>query len=421
MSTINWALFLHLYQPSGQQPEVVKNVVETSYRPILSLIERYPAAKVSININACLTEQLKEYGFEDVLHALRKLAARGQIEFVASAKNHSFLPLIPEYEIEWQIKQGIGVNRKILGEQYSPVGFFPTELAVSHKVAKVASRQGFSYILADEISYDGHLTPFSNRQAVWNKIYTVAGVQNLSVFFSNRLLCDRLRGTSSLDPSSFEEYFDQVTKKQPADKPVYVVSANDGEAFGHHYVSRHEILKWAFQKAQAGEINLVRLNDLPMQIQEREEIELLKGSWETTEEHYQNNVPFPLWYHPENPIHELQWQLAWKAIESLNRARKRGEADEDGSFDYAREHLTSGLHSCYFWWASAWPWWNPDMVVKGATELIKVVRTLSSLDGEEKAEAEEYYVKIINLVWRWHWSGEAQARIDRFDAYAKHR
>jgi hypothetical protein len=196
----------------------------------------------------------------------------------------------------------------------------------------------------------------------------------------------------------------------------YLVSAHDAEAFGHHYVSRHEILKWAFEQAEEGKISVVRLKDLYESIKEKEEVELFKGTWETLPKDIQAGAPFPLWYHPHNPIHQAQWRLVWRAIESLNQARKRGENIEGDTFQWARRHLSSGLHSCYFWWASCKPWWNPDMVVKGATELIKVVRTLGTLKPEEKSEAEDQYVKIIHLVWQWHWGGKAQRRIDEFES-----
>jgi alpha-amylase/alpha-mannosidase (GH57 family) len=67
---MNWAIFLHFYQPTGQQKEVIENVVNTAYRPILVLIDKYPAARVSVNINACLSEQLHNFGFDDILRKI---------------------------------------------------------------------------------------------------------------------------------------------------------------------------------------------------------------------------------------------------------------------------------------------------------------------------------------------------------------
>jgi hypothetical protein len=86
-----WSFFLHFYQPTNQALGVIKNVVESSYRPLLSLLEETTQGKLALNINACLTEQLVRFGFDDVLHRLRVLAQKGKIEFVGSAKYHSIL------------------------------------------------------------------------------------------------------------------------------------------------------------------------------------------------------------------------------------------------------------------------------------------------------------------------------------------
>lgn len=412
---MNWAIFIHFYQPSNQRREVLENVVKTAYRPILALVDQYPSARISVNINACLTEQLIEAGYDDVVDLFKKLAIDGKIEFVASAKNHVFLPLVPEYEIELEIKRGIETNQQIFGDVYQPLGFFPTELAVSHKVAKVARQQGFSFILADEISRSGKLGDVSGQPGWWRKRYTVAGVKDLAVFFSNRALCHLVRSTPDLNVRQFNQKLTGVVAAGARESAAYLVSAHDAEAFGHHWPARHEILQWILEQSSTKGLSLCLLRDLMDVTKDLQEVELLKGTWETTEADLQQKRPFALWYDPENPIHQCQWQLAWKAIENLRRAQKRGEDPGSEAIRWARLHLTRGLHSCYFWWASCKPWWNPDMIVNGATELIKVIRTLNSLRAAEKAEAEEYYVRIIHLVWQWHWGGEAQRRINLFD------
>jgi hypothetical protein len=179
-------------------------------------------------------------------------------------------------------------------------------------------------------------------------------------------------------------------------------------------------LEWIFKHSASHNLRLVTLDDLYERLTAPggaggEEVELVKGTWETTEEDLQAGRPFPLWYDPDNAVQQAQWQLAWKAVESFHRAKKHGEDIDSEAFHWARSHLSHGLPSCYFWWASCRPWWNPDMIVEGATDLIKVIRTLNSLEPRDKSEAEESYVRIIHLVWQWHWSGEAQRRMTAFD------
>ena len=74
-----WAPFLHLYQPPTQFPAVLKKIAEESYVPLVSFLERNPKAKVTLNINASLTEQLDRAGFDDVLSKKNKTGYLGDI------------------------------------------------------------------------------------------------------------------------------------------------------------------------------------------------------------------------------------------------------------------------------------------------------------------------------------------------------
>lgn len=120
-----WANFLHIYQPPTQTEAIVRKVTEECYRTLVRVLNEAPHAKITLNINAVLTEQLERYGFKDVIEGLKRLAERGQIEFTGSAMYHPILPLIPGEEVERQIKLNTEVNRRYFGDAYQPLGFFP--------------------------------------------------------------------------------------------------------------------------------------------------------------------------------------------------------------------------------------------------------------------------------------------------------
>ncbi len=88
-----WANFLHIYQPPTQKEYWVKKIANESYRKVLKGFKKNPKAKVTLNINAILTELFDKYNCKDVIADIKKLAERGQIELTASAKYHPFLPL----------------------------------------------------------------------------------------------------------------------------------------------------------------------------------------------------------------------------------------------------------------------------------------------------------------------------------------
>ena len=101
---VYFAFLWHIYQPPVQIAPVIKQIVNESYRPIIAALRDHPEARITLNINATLTEQLQDYGYTDIIEGLATLASRGQIEFTSSGKYHPLLPLIPEPEILRQIK-----------------------------------------------------------------------------------------------------------------------------------------------------------------------------------------------------------------------------------------------------------------------------------------------------------------------------
>ena len=91
---------------------------------------------------------------------------RGRIEFLESAKYHAFLPLLPESEIIRQIILNNKTNSKYFGSVYKPTGFFSPEMAYSDKVARIAKKLGYKWIIADELAFSG-----KENQADFSKIY----------------------------------------------------------------------------------------------------------------------------------------------------------------------------------------------------------------------------------------------------------
>src|SRR3989337_1902633 len=98
-----WATFLHIYQPPTQTEEITRRVTDECYRKLVDILTRYPQARLTLNINACLTQQLDRFGLRDVIDGLRALAERGQVELTGSAMYHPILPLIPPSEMLRQV------------------------------------------------------------------------------------------------------------------------------------------------------------------------------------------------------------------------------------------------------------------------------------------------------------------------------
>ena len=100
------------------------------------------------------------------------------------------------------------------------------------------------------------------------------------------------------------------------------------------------------------------------------------------------------------------WELANLAYKTADKYK------EDKDYHWARWHLTRGLASCTFWWASAKDFrlfgpisWSPDEIERGANELIRSIRALDdTATRKTKIKAEKLYIKIKKMVWEKHWT-----------------
>ena len=67
-----FSFLFHIYQPPVQIAPVVKQIVNESYRPIVEALKSHPEAKITLNINGTLTEQLHDFGYDDLIEGIIK-------------------------------------------------------------------------------------------------------------------------------------------------------------------------------------------------------------------------------------------------------------------------------------------------------------------------------------------------------------
>jgi len=171
-----WANFLHIYQPPTQKAFWINKIAAESYQKLTRGLLKNPSAKVTLNINAILTEHLIENGWQNIINDIITLAKNGQVEFTETAKFHPFLPLLPETEIKRQIELNHHTNRKVFGRVYKPRGFFPTEMGWNEKIAKIVSDLGYSWTIIAELA-------FPKGEPKNDVIYHHKKYKNLNIFF----------------------------------------------------------------------------------------------------------------------------------------------------------------------------------------------------------------------------------------------
>lgn len=374
---IVWVNFLHIYQPPWQDRGVLEQISSESYEYLITLFEKYPNFKASLNITGNLVEQLDNVR-PDLLKRLQTLVKKNQLELTGSSKYHALLPLLPEKEIKRQIE----LNKQTLSQYFDSKkikGFYMPEMAYSDKVAKLVKKQGFEWIILDPICYKGQVD---------NNILYVHKETGLKIVFRDR----------QISKSYPAEIIFHKLKNMISDR---IITGTDGEIYGHF----HEDWQGHIEKImQNKNLRVENVSKYLGSLKTKKKINLRAGSWESSEKDLKRNVPYGLWDDPKNKIHKSLWKLLHLATDLIGKYKK------DKNWHWSRQHLDKGESSCTFWWASAQRpsefsplTWNPDMIDNGSEELIRAVRSLSLASYQEKIKAEKIYIDIKKNTWLNHW------------------
>lgn len=385
-----WANFLHIYQPPTQKEIWVRRITKESYRKLFSGFLNIPNCRLTLNINSVLCELLEKWGGEDVIRDIKELVKRGSIELTGSAKYHAFLPLLPEEEIERQIRLNEEGLDKYFGEYWQKNGFFSPEMAYSDKVAQVAKKMGYKWIVIDEMSFPASRAGRpSEKKYQPDRIYEIDGLDDFGVFFRERNLSFIvLSAQIGTMPSIIRYLGDRLNKNE------YALTAMDGETFGHHRPGMEQFL---FDLLANEHINTVAISDLFELFSGREVIKPRFSTWAATADDIKRGEPYARWKRQDNEIQNNQWGLTNLAIDVSSREPEN---------ESIRSMLDQAVHSDQYWWASARPWWSLEMIERGAHDLKQVVLDSSKSSQEEKQKAEELYKNIIYTGFKWQREGK---------------
>jgi len=430
---IYWAPLLHFYQPPTQLHWVLRKVCDESYRPLIELFRQLPYARVTVSINAVLTEMLYDHGFSDVIQGLRALANRRQVEFTGSGKHHPILPLIPQEEMKRQIIQNSRTNRRFFGKPFSPEGFFPPEMCYGKEIVKPIFDTGHRWVIISGVA-----CPVD-----WpmNVIYQISlDGEKLAVFFRDDILSNKV-SFQDIDAGGFIDHLRQL---QNAEGDIYVITAMDAETFGHHIqdweklflaevyetleadatkleemeegaqlalisargpgqtkvlAQQHGGLLQSYEAAEVKEVQAVTISELLELFPLGSVIEPRPSSWSATIQDIEGGNPYPLWKDKDNAIHQLQWEHLGIAIDMVKKATKEAGSESSKHYaDIARALLDAALHSCQFWWASRRPMWDINLINRGLEQQREVILnaykaiSMSDCSDEDKTE---YYYRVV--------------------------
>lgn len=378
---MKWINFLHIYQPPTQTAEILKLVTEESYLKIIELVETYPNLKITLNISGSLIELWDNHGYKSLIERFRKQIEAGKIELVGSAMYHPILPLLDEVEVVRQVELHNEICKKHFGTTYRPTGFFLPEMAYSKKVGIILKDLGFSWLILDEIH-------FPDRKPNSHIKYTIKE-SGLKVVFRNRLI------SKMFPPEWVVTHLSEI-------KQSYLVTAHDGELYGHWHKHDNGFYKKAFSNPT---ISFLTVSEYLVELYTTETISAREASWESEDTELTEKVPYSLWADPKNPIHKKLEKFKKDVLQTIKTHAS------DNEYKKARTHLDKGLASCAWWWASGKKLtpvsavsWNPTEIERGLKELLLAIRALSDIPAKTKISFEKKSAEISSLVWSIHWN-----------------
>ncbi len=313
---------------------------------------------------------------------------------MGSAKYHPLLPLIPPSEINRQIELNEQTFRQLIPDAGIRRGFFPPEMAVSEEIFPAVKAAGFEWAIMSGIACPEG----------WNFDRFDEEPNGIVCVYRDDVISNEI----SFNHTTAEKFIEKIKKLYKTD--AYIVTAQDGETFGHHHRNyERTFLAKAFKLANNDPgVELCFISDLLEKFPRRHNVTPRPSSWSTNPEDLTHHVPFPLWKHPDNPVHRIQYRFLRavnKLIEVLEKTKippgKNGELLEYKRT--ARWFYDQGVYSCQFWWASMRPMWSPNLVIRGAELLQRAALNanlalikLGNIDGEEYFDQiTQYYGQIL--------------------------
>lgn len=222
----------HNYYDDYQNKFILRRIADRCYLPmnklLLELIREYGSAfKVSFSISGIAIDQFRMYAPE-VLESFQRLAATGNVEFMAETYSHSLSSLISRSEFESQVNAHKNMVKQYFGQE--PVTFRNTELIYSDQIGQMVAEMGFKAMLTEGAK---HILGWKSP----NYMYCNTINPKLKVLLRNYQLSDDIafrfsdKGWSEW-PLTAEKYVDWLNRIDPKHEVVNLFM--DYETFGEH-------------------------------------------------------------------------------------------------------------------------------------------------------------------------------------------
>lgn len=412
---LKWGMFLHFYQPFNQHRDIVEAVVNQCYGPIFEGLLSKKDVKITVNVSGALLEVLDRFGFDKVIQNMSLLYKKGFVEFTSTSCYHAFLPMLPDNEVVRQITLNDELLNKYIfrnSKPIKPLGFFPPEMAVSDRLMTIVSDLGYKYVILDEISCNVSKTASPNNMSGEEFVFQDLGFGKSLFQYANTqiYILFRKRNPSNVMMSGLVRKASDIVKVIRSYKDQnYIITAMDGETFGHHRIGAEKTFLNLFElPKEKRHVEYVFLSELLNQDYPIKKVSVFESTWASSYDDINKGIQFISWKDPDNIIHSWQWELVNLVIEVLSTLDKNPK--KPANYEEIRKSADKALASDQFFWASAKPWWSLEMIEQGAYLCLKViedaVRSSEIVPQNFLNKAKDLYMNIVSLAFEWQRSGK---------------
>ncbi|MBY9007604.1 MAG: hypothetical protein KGD63_12710, partial [Candidatus Lokiarchaeota archaeon] len=235
-------------------------------------------------------------------------------------------------------------------------------MAISEEVLKSIKDMGFEWAIMSGIA---------NTYNPWPTTFISQNHNGLKLIFRDDLISTdcAFDKVNNVDAFIARIYFKHTSED------YYVILSMDGETFGHHvkHAINHFLIPLFNAVPYRQDVKMCTISEIIEKFPLGEPQTPRDSSWSTMTYDLIQDVPFPLWFDPNNEIHIEQHRFFMYALTLIHLAGKYYEsmdAKRKKIFKNARNLLDRGIHSCSQWWASKRPYYSPDMILRGLNEVM---------------------------------------------------
>ncbi|MFQ5819517.1 MAG: hypothetical protein ACE5I5_05980 [Candidatus Heimdallarchaeota archaeon] len=381
-------MVLHAYQPPTQTKEILERIVRKCYLPVLTGLLEQSNINVTLNINGSLSKRLSDQ-YPEVIEKIEDLFKNAQLELLESAAYHPILPLLPSRDQEYQITLNSTINQQVFGNIYKPVGFFPPELAVSLEVLRQLAILGYQYVIIPPLALPTRL----HTELPYLLIRNQKGHGKIHLIPRNHEISNEIAFRKY---SQASELIMRLTHLQQSIS-LPTVCAMDLETFGEHHMGYETFLIELLANSES-----ITARTLFSSSSDYEIFNIQSCSWSTSYQDIKNKIPFPLWDHPLNSIHQLvnlHLDLVNEAGRLLDEEQQIKSGNMSSRYSTTRILIGKAQHSDTTWWAGGQGHWSPEMIRKGLEiQRFALETTKTVLHDLEHTKQVEIFLKLSDKI-----------------------